>query len=89
MLLHKQQDVIQYLFEENLSNIIFIVFFQVECISYIGFYIYIGKEKYLCEYQGQNLTVLTTEYDSIYVGSIICPDCQIICGSLVCFNINL
>ncbi|CAF3862207.1 unnamed protein product, partial [Rotaria sp. Silwood1] len=56
--------------------------YEFECISYKGFYVYIGKEKYLCEYQGQNLTIITAEYDSVYVGTIICPDCQIICGSL-------
>ncbi|CAF4808296.1 unnamed protein product, partial [Rotaria sp. Silwood1] len=56
--------------------------YEFECISYKGFYVYIGKEKYLCEYQGQNLTIITAEYDAVYVGTIICPDCQIICGSL-------
>jgi len=55
--------------------------YQFECVSSKGIYIHIGKEKYLCEYQGQNLTIISMEYNSIYVGSIICPDCQIICGS--------
>ncbi|CAF1333510.1 unnamed protein product [Rotaria sp. Silwood1] len=56
--------------------------YQFECISSKGIYVRIGKEKYLCEYQGQNLTIVTAEYDSIYVGTIICPDCHIICSSL-------
>ncbi len=63
------------------------MFFQYECVSSKGIYVHIGKEKYLCEYQGENLTITATGYSSIYVGSIICPDCQIICGSLVCFDI--
>ncbi|CAF1298982.1 unnamed protein product [Rotaria sordida] len=60
--------------------------YQFECISSKGIYVHIGKEKYLCEYQGQNLTIITIEYGSIYVGTIICPDCQIICGSLKNFQ---
>ncbi|CAF5202145.1 unnamed protein product [Rotaria magnacalcarata] len=56
--------------------------YHFECISSKGFYINIGKDQYLCEYQGQNVTILSAEYDSVYAGTIICPDCQIICGSL-------
>ena len=44
-------------------------------------YIHIGKEKYLCEYSGQNLSIATMEYNTIYVGTILCPECQVICGS--------
>ncbi|CAF3448418.1 unnamed protein product, partial [Rotaria socialis] len=56
--------------------------YHFECISSKGFYINIGKDKYLCEYRGQNVTILSAEHDSVYAGTIICPDCQIICGSL-------
>lgn len=63
-----------------------LVFFQYECVSSKGIYVHIGKEKYLCEYSGQNLSISTMEYNTIYVEKIICPDCQVICGTRVCFR---
>ncbi len=61
------------------------VFFKYECVSSVGIYVHIGKEKYLCEYSGQNLSISTIDSNIVYIGTIICPDCQIICGSLVCY----
>ncbi|CAF3626894.1 unnamed protein product [Adineta steineri] len=63
--------------------------YQFECVSNEGIYVHIGKEKYLCEYLGQNITIVASQYNSIYSGSIICPDCQIICGSLNNFQCPL
>ncbi|CAF1133400.1 unnamed protein product [Adineta ricciae] len=56
--------------------------YQFECVSSRGIYVHIGQERYLCEYSGQNITLIMSENNSIYVGSIICPDCQIMCGSM-------
>jgi hypothetical protein len=66
----------------------FCFYFKYECVSSQGIYVYIGKDKYLCEYFGQNISISTMEYNTIYTGTIICPDCQIICSSLVCWKIS-
>jgi len=60
--------------------------YEFECVSSKGIYVHIGPDKYLCEYHGQNLSIITMEFNSIYLGSIRCPDCQVICGSLKNFQ---
>ncbi|CAF0990282.1 unnamed protein product [Didymodactylos carnosus] len=55
--------------------------YQFECVESEGIYIHVGNDKYHCEYAEQNITIQSIEYQSIYVGSIICPQCEIFCGT--------
>jgi hypothetical protein len=63
--------------------------FKFQCVASQGIYVFVGNDKYLCEYHGQNITILTEHNNSIHIGTIVCPDCQMICGSIVSnSNIN-
>lgn len=60
--------------------------YQYECVSSEGVYVHIGREKFLCQHTGQNISLVTMEHNTIYSGTILCPDCQVICGSLENFE---